>query len=302
MVDILLATYNGEAYVEELVRSIIEQSYTEWRLLIRDDNSTDDTLNILKRLASEDQRIQMVKDDGVRLGVTANFLCLLSYATAPYTMFCDQDDVWLPHKVERMMEAILSCDNSIPQVVYANSYLWNKERGIIANKNTLTYPSTLQQMLFLNTGIQGASSIFNRAMREQLQRPLASYAMYDHTLLLAGICLGQVHYVHQSLMYYRQHDNNVTGHAPGSMFKKILQLWKNRHIPLVSAAHYEGVRAFYEGHKYHLKMDDQRVLELYLSLVDYSSLKRVQMVLRGQFQLFDSTALLILKMLIRRYI
>jgi rhamnosyltransferase len=302
MVDILMTTYNGEAFVEEQIRSIISQSYSDWRLLIRDDGSEDNTATIIQSFAQTDYRIQIITHPNTHLGVAQNFMHLVSCSSAPYCMFCDQDDVWLPNKVEKMVSHIHQLDNNIPQVVYSNAYLWSPEQGIIADRNTLTYPTTLQQMLFLNTGIQGAAAIFNRPMCDLLRQPLSTYAMHDHALLLAGICLGQVPYIHQPLMYYRQHNNNLTGNAPGSMWNKFLQLHKNRHITVVSREHYNGVKAFYEHFQQLLHKEDKLILEHYLILPNYNFLKRLSEVSKAQFQLFDSTFLLLAKMCIRRYI
>ena len=83
MVDILMATYNGEAFVEAQIRSIISQSYSDWRLLIRDDGSKDNTLHILQSLAKGDQRIHIIPNQGTRLGVAHNFIHLASRSTAP---------------------------------------------------------------------------------------------------------------------------------------------------------------------------------------------------------------------------
>ena len=302
MVDILMATYNGEAFVEEQVQSIINQTYREWRLLVHDDGSTDKTMEILHRLAEEDERVVVIEDGVQRLGVARNFIHLVKQSTAAYCMFCDQDDVWLPNKVEKMVHAIEQYNQGIPQVVYTNAFLWNPDRGIISDKNTLTYPTTLRQTLFLNTGIQGAAAIFNRAMCEVIEQPLSYYAMHDHVLLLAGICFGEVHYLHESLMYYRQHENNLTGNAPGSIAKKITLMWQNRNVPLVSREHYNGLKSFYEYFREGVRVDDRQVIEMFLSLPDKNCLVRLWRIVQYRFKLFDSTLLLIIKMCIRRYI
>ena len=302
MVDILMATYNGEAFVEEQVQSIINQTYREWRLLVHDDGSTDKTMEILHRLAEEDERVVVIEDGVQRLGVARNFIHLVKQSAAAYCMFCDQDDVWLPHKVEKMVHAIEQYNQGIPQVVYTNAFLWSPDRGIISDKNTLTYPTTLRQTLFLNTGIQGAAAIFNRSMCEVIEQQLSYYAMHDHVLLLAGICFGEVHYLHESLMYYRQHENNLTGNAPGSIAKKITLMWQNRNVPLVSREHYNGLKSFYEYFREGVRVDDRQVIEMFLSLPDKNCLVRLWRIVQYRFKLFDSTLLLIIKMCIRRYI
>lgn len=302
MLDILMATYNGEAFVEEQVRSIMQQSFADWRLLVHDDGSTDATLDILQRLAQEDKRIVLLQDDMCHLGVARNFIHLVSQSIAPYCMFCDQDDVWLSEKVEKMMRAIESYDQTKPQVVYSNACLWNPECGILSNKNTLTYPTTVRQTLFLNTGIQGAAAIFNRAMCDVLRQELDFYAMHDHVLLLAGICMGEVHYMHESLMYYRQHANNLTGNAPGSIWKKMMLMWENRGVPLVSREHYDGLAAFYTHFQEQLSVEDGKRIRMFLAMPEQSFLARAIHIIQYRFQLFDSTVLLLIKMCLRRYI
>lgn len=302
MVDILMATYNGEAFVEEQVRSIINQTYTDWRLLVHDDGSTDSTIAILHRLSKEDQRIVLVEDGVQHLGVARNFIHLVDCSTADFAMFCDQDDIWLPSKVEDMLTEISRYNQDVPQVVYSNAYLWNPQQGIISDKNTLTFPTTLRQTLFLNTGIQGAAAIFNQRMCKLLRQPLEEYAMHDHVLLLLGITLGEVHYLHQSLMYYRQHENNVTGNAPGSIAKKIALMWKNRGVRLVNKEHYKGLKAFYERFEAQMKVDDKQVIEAFLAMPAESFIVRAIRIIQYKFQLFDSTFLLLSKMCLRRYI
>ena len=302
MVDILMATYNGEAFVEEQVQSIINQTYREWRLLVHDDGSTDKTMEILHRLAKEDERVVVIEDGVQRLGVARNFIHLVKQSAAAYCMFCDQDDVWLPHKVEKMVHAIEQYNQGIPQVVYTNAFLWSPDRGIISDKNTLTYPTTLRQTLFLNTGIQGAATIFNRSMCEVIEQPLSYYAMHDHVLLLAGICFGEVHYLHESLMYYRQHEHNVTGNAPGSIAKKIALMWENREVRLVNREHYEGLKAFYERFEAQMKGDDKQVIEVFLAMPTRQRIARMRCVMEYRFKLFDSVTLLLVKMVLRKFI
>jgi rhamnosyltransferase len=200
-----------------------------------------------------------------------------------------------------MVRAIEQYDQSIPRVLYTNAFLWNPERGIISDKNTLTYPTTLRQTLFLNTGIQGAAAIFNRAMCQVIEQPLSYYAMHDHVLLLAGICFGEVHYLHESLMYYRQHEHNVTGNAPGSIAKKIALMWENREVRLVNREHYEGLKAFYERFEAQMKGDDKQVVEAFLAMPARKRIARMRRVMEYRFKLFDSVTLLLIKMILRKY-
>ncbi len=302
MIDILLATYNSEKFVEEQIRSIMSQTETDWRLLVHDDGSTDQTISIVTQLAQEDNRINLIQDGITHLGVAYNFLHLLQYADADYCMFADQDDIWFPNKVAQMHQTIAQYDNNKPQVVFANAYLWKDNSTEYSGLATLTFPTTLRQLLFLNTGIQGASAIFNQAMLKQMCVPVEHCAMHDHLLTLAGVTLGEVHYLHEPLMKYRIHKHNVTGDAPGSMFKKLLRAWHNHKEPLVSKAHYEGVRSFYKAHQNNLTATDRRLLQDFLAMPNLSPIKRIIIILQDRFQLFDSTTLLVGKLCLRRYI
>ena len=94
-----MATYNGERFIAEQIESIQRQSYKNWRLLVSDDCSTDGTLDVVRRYAAEDGRIRIVSEGVKHGGAKENFFSLMTCSDAPYCMFCDQDDVWLPDKI-----------------------------------------------------------------------------------------------------------------------------------------------------------------------------------------------------------
>lgn len=301
MIDILMATYNGADFVAEQIQSLIDQTYTEWQLIVHDDGSTDNTTDIVRQFGAKDKRIKLIDDGKRHLGVAKNFIHLLDYSTDRYVMFCDQDDIWLPHKVATMLAAIERKDNSVPQAIFANAYLWNEQRGIISDKNTLYYPRTVRDLLFLNSGVQGASSIFNAAMRQIMRAPLSYYAMHDHVLTLSAVTLGEIDYIDLPLMKYRQHSHNVTGNAPGSMRKKIATLVKNRHNTVVFAEHLYGLRSFYDYYKNSIGTEDQKLIETFLALPNKNTLQRLTAIVKNRYSIFGSTWLLVLKVCLRKY-
>ena len=267
-----------------------------------DDVSIDDTERIVKNYASKDSRIVWIDNEGESLGVAKNFIRLLDYSDAPFCLFCDQDDIWFPEKVKVMIDAISVRDQSIPQVAFSNAKLWNPESGVLSERNTLTYPKSFKDLLFLNTGIQGAASIFNAAAREVMRVPLTYYAMHDHVLVLTGLGLGEVSYLDRALFYYRQHDSNVTGNAPGSLMKKaLLSMSENRHIPVVDGHHYRGLKAFYDVHGNGMRAEDCEVIELFLALPNYNAVQRFYKVAHHRYRIFEKSGLLLLKMCLRPY-
>ena len=99
---ILMATFNGEAYIEQQLQSLYRQSYKEWTLYIHDDGSTDGTVNIINQYAKKHDNI-IVFHYTSGTGAKDNFLSMLARIDAHYYMFCDQDDVWLENKIEESL-------------------------------------------------------------------------------------------------------------------------------------------------------------------------------------------------------
>lgn len=113
-VDIFLSTYNGSKYVSELIPSIINQTYQNWRFLIRDDGSTDDTIELIQKLRQQHpNKIIFINDSNNNLGPSQSFSKLMEYSSADYLMFCDQDDVLLSNKVEMTMREMKQLESRI---------------------------------------------------------------------------------------------------------------------------------------------------------------------------------------------
>lgn len=299
-IDILMATYNGSRYIESQIFSILSQTYKNWNLIIHDDGSNDDTLEIVKKFSFIDNRIKIIEDDVKCGGAGLNFMHMLKFSDAEYIMFCDQDDIWFDNKIELLLKTIRIKDNKIPQVVYSNSYVWIPNEGI-KGLSTLTFPQKINQFLFLNSGMQGCSAMFNSKMHNLIMSYKGEISMHDHILHLSGICFGEIEYMPSTLMLYRNHDNNVTG-ATSTSTTDITQIMQNNKFPVVDRNHYKAVACFYEVFKFELKKSDKKNIESYLKMSDYNLLKKIFYIIKSDFQLFDSNLRLILKIIIRPYI
>ena len=136
LIDILMATFNGERFVGEQIESIQAQSYRNWRLLVSDDCSSDGTLDVVRRYAANDERIRIVSE-GVRYGgAKENFFALMGKSEAPYVMFCDQDDVWLSRKVEKTFILMNGMEDGysakLPLLVFTDMKVVDAELNVIA--------------------------------------------------------------------------------------------------------------------------------------------------------------------------
>lgn len=117
-IAILMATYNGEKFIEKQILSIIDQTVTDWDLYISDDQSTDNTVKIIKEYENKDQRIHLYSGD--KKGPRNNFLKLFSKIESDYYFFCDQDDLWEKDKIKTMIKSVKEYDMNVPLLAYSN--------------------------------------------------------------------------------------------------------------------------------------------------------------------------------------
>lgn len=298
-----MATYNGEKFIKAQILSIVSQTYEDWNLIIHDDGSKDNTISIIKEWETIDNRIRLV-EDGVTMGSAAkNFMHLLTYSTSEYIMFCDQDDVWFDNKVEIMLSSLKKKEitsSELPSVLYSNSYVWIPERGI-KGLATLTFPTNINSLLFLNNGTQGCASIFNANMRNLLLRWKGDLAMHDHLLQLLGCTLGKVYYHNVPLMLYRNHGLNVTGYTRVKKNNLYSILHAINH-PIVDKKHFESVWKFRHLYNELFTIECRKVLDAYLGMPNLNLINKILAVLRFRFKCYDSSFRIVVKMLVKPYL
>ena len=128
-VAVLISTYNGEKYLEEQLNSILNQTYKNIEIVIRDDGSKDSTINIIKKYQEKYDNI--ILKEGTNVGFIKSFFQLLAFANADYYAFCDQDDSWLENKIELAVRALNEVDNSKPNMVFGNSDYYDENMNLI---------------------------------------------------------------------------------------------------------------------------------------------------------------------------
>lgn len=216
-VDILVATCNGEKYVKEQIDSILNQTYENIRVIVSDDRSDDSTPKILKEIAKSDKRV-ILNLQKERLGVINNFEFLLKQVKSNFYMFSDQDDFWLPNKVEKMME----------KQKQENADLVFGDLEVVNENLETMYPSYGDYMLlnrkikkcinsyeynYLYNCVTGCTILGKTSMLDKIL-PLpntSKYVLHDHWIgIITGI-YGKVAYVEETYIKYRQHGNNQVG-------------------------------------------------------------------------------------------
>ncbi len=219
-IDILLATYNGQAYLREQIDSILAQSNQDWQLLIRDDVSDDNTLSIIKDyVAKYSDKVKLIEDNSGHLGASLNFQRLLENSIAEYIMFSDQDDVWLPNKIEVTLNLMKTTEKECPNkpiLVHTDSRVVDSQLKTIA-KSTWRYQRTppeagndLNKVMLQNVAT-GCTIMINRKAKE-VSLPIPKEAvMHDWWIVINVATHGKIAHVPDQLVLYRQHSNNAVG-------------------------------------------------------------------------------------------
>ncbi|MCF6093264.1 glycosyltransferase family 2 protein [Microaerobacter geothermalis] len=219
LVDILLSTYNGSKYLQKLMNSIINQTYQNWRLLIRDDGSTDGTINIIHNFVKQfPTKIIYIEDQYNNLGPSQSFSKLIEYSNANYIMFCDQDDIWLNNKIELILEKMLQLEKEFqnkPLLVHTDLTVVDKDLQVISNsfwKYQKLNPAykNLNHLLIQNIAT-GCTMMMNKRLKE-LAHPIPDKAiMHDWWIALVASIYSGIYHINASTILYRQHGENNTG-------------------------------------------------------------------------------------------
>ncbi len=233
---IVLATWNGQAYVAEQIESIRQQTESNWTLLIRDDGSDDTTLSIVADYCRQDSRIELLTDALGRLGPNGNFARLMQTALdrgADYVFVADQDDVWHSEKLSEQLKLMSRTEQEtgglVPTLVYTDLAVANDQLEVVRPSfNEFTKPPVaghafLTALLERNY-VPGCSILANRRLL-QLSLPFPDVGvMYDHWLTLCAAASGHICCVPQPMLKYRRHGGTVTPTATPPAF--VIRLYR----------------------------------------------------------------------------
>ena len=232
-VSIVLTTYNGAQYIEELFKSLIAQTYKNIDVWIRDDGSTDDTVAIIRRYCTREYDgivFHLIEDDRGNLGSGNSFRQILfTIPPTSYYAFCDQDDVWDAHKIERAVAAISEFPRDERALYAANYAVCDAELNRLG-RGRMCVP--FEQMnvgrAFFNYGAglgQGFTLMFNHALKEEAFVEGFGERGPDTWLwaVISGLGGNYVFDGEYESALYRRHDDTITATGKGA-----LALWKTR--------------------------------------------------------------------------
>ncbi len=222
-VIIMLSTYNGEKYLKEQLDSVLDQSYSEFCINVRDDGSTDNTAKILEHYKNIDKRVTYYL--GNNIGARDSFYDLMINAdVADYYAFCDQDDVWERDKLEVAIECLKKRDNSIPQMYCSNLSIVDENLKLYRMCHSIDFELKNKFYAFTEYPAVGCTVVFNSAAMTLIRSTIPNEAtMHDAWVYMCCQFFGNVFYDKNPHIMYRQHDKNVIGTK-----KSIISIWKAR--------------------------------------------------------------------------
>lgn len=229
-----MSTYNGKEFLEEQLESIINQTYKDWILFVRDDGSSDESKLIIKKYVLKDERIRLVEDPIVHRGVKGSFINLLTGVDAKYYLFCDQDDIWLPHKIELSYSTIHKLEEKFPgmpclvasdlTIVDAKgSILHNSMWGHLGIAEMVKDPS----FLIVAPMYTGCTMMFNNEAKKIVINGYDSPSILHDQLVSLNVYRsgGHITAIKTPTILYRQHEKNVIG-AQITHNKSVFQVLK----------------------------------------------------------------------------
>lgn len=211
---VLMSTYNGEKYIAEQIDSILCQKNVEdIKILIRDDGSRDGTISIIEDYIKDHNNIILIK--GHNVGCEESFNLLASYANkkcqADYYAFCDQDDIWMPDKLQTAINILNTYDSKKPNLYFSNLTLVDSNLIPLYEMYNSEEVIDVKKMTFIQLFIFACTSVFNKTALQYYCKPEKNNCNHDHWIFIICSLLGNVYYDSSSHILYRQHANNVSG-------------------------------------------------------------------------------------------
>lgn len=242
-VIIIMSTYNGERFIRQQLESLLNQTYSS-EIIIRDDGSTDHTIDIINDFTNRYPNIRLYKDNSGHGGLRNSYLLLLKEAmhySPDYICYADQDDVWLADKTEKLLNKLIASEiRHQPALVFSDVQVVNENLKLIhaslAKLQQLNNHKkiTLKKLLIYCPAL-GCTIMLNKALFE-LIASISEHGMsmnHDKWALILAAIKGKIIYLPQATLQYRQHSTNTVGAMLGIKRKtwtlKNINFIKNRY-------------------------------------------------------------------------
>ncbi|MCR4814948.1 MAG: glycosyltransferase family 2 protein [Lachnospiraceae bacterium] len=230
-VAVLLSTYNGERFLKEQLESVFSQTGVKVHLFLRDDGSSDKTLEIAEEYKETyNDSVTVIK--GGNVGVGCSFMELVYSAgdDFDYYAFCDQDDIWLDGKLITAAEIIRKEEKDSPVLYCSNQMLIDADGNETGLRHKEFVENSYLQILNCNKAT-GCTMVWNRSLQrllsEEQRRPapeILKKRIHDVWVAMVAAVTGKIIYDENAYILYRQHGGNVVGSKGTNVFVN----WKSK--------------------------------------------------------------------------
>jgi len=290
-VDIALALYDGQRWLADFLDSVARQSYRNWRMVVADDGSRDGSVDTLRNYFRErPHQLLIVPRTRERTGAARAFADALAMCTADFIALADQDDIWLPEKIERLLAAIGTHEAGRPCLAYSDMKVVDQDLNPITgswwhySKTRSSWALSVRHTICQNT-VPGCAMMLNRALlRRALPIPL-EVAMHDWWILLVALASGKVLDVAEPLVLYRRHAAAHTFEPQGGMHGAIKRLlFESDKITVEYEKSIAQATAFLDRFALELQLQDRKAVSIYVSSRSAGWLRRRYLLSKGRFR------------------
>ena len=205
LVSIAVCSYNGAKFLQQQLDSLAGQDYSNFEIIIIDDCSSDSTFEILKLFKKDKENVKIFQNE-TNLGFVKNFEKAISLCSGDYIALCDQDDIWFPEKISKLVESIGSAG-----LVYSAVQLMDQDGvcldEIFPRRNKL-HGRCYMELLFSNC-VTGHACLIRRAVLERALPFPEKIKVHDHWLAIVAATKEGIAVYDDVLSLYRRHDENV---------------------------------------------------------------------------------------------
>jgi glycosyltransferase involved in cell wall biosynthesis len=288
--DILLASYQGERYIEAQIKSILTQNYPHFQIMVQDDGSRDATKNIMQGLQAKHPEKIRFAENKQRLGATQNFAQLLKASRCSYAMLSDQDDIWRADKIAQSMQLMQSMEakhgGATPILVHTDLQVVNRDLRAIAPslwKYARLTPTPSFNRLLVQNSVTGCTCLLNRALLNLLQDFPQEAIVHDGWIALVAAAFGQIAALPTPTLLYRQHAHNALGAQKMSLQAYLQRAWNSFHATPSRDLRQGQAAAFYRLYGEQLDKPKKKALEGFLAAPHMGIWKRKYLFLRHRF-------------------
>ena len=292
-VTILLAAYESERYIGALLDSVFAQGAADFSVLARDDSSSDATFEILQDYAAREGRLTARRSERPSGCAQNNFFrLLLECEDSDYIMFADDDDFWLPDKVELTLARMKALESErgadAPLLVHGDASVADGRLNVTAPSlfayEGLSPERTSLRCLLAQNNVTGCTVMINRALRALVPRQPESSVMHDWWLALCASAFGAISVIRRPLLLYRQHGGNEVGaYDAADMAASARRLADSRRSARIYGAMFAQAGCFADTFKDALAPPQLELCSAYASMAEMNKLQKIACIIKHGF-------------------